>query len=78
VFDVHGFAGRVMDGSAPYRDALVVDGQVVGHWQRVERKGVTIELQLARGAPRLARRFLDEAVARHAAFLGKPVTLSLR
>jgi hypothetical protein len=69
-------------GSAPtpgrYTDnmmfhPIVVDSQVVGFWRRlVKGKGLALELDLFAGRRSAA---LEEELARHAAFVGVPVTV---
>jgi hypothetical protein len=61
-------------GDRPFLHVVVLDGQVVGRWQRRMRKNdVTLEVQIS---PRLARTRASSfrtAAARYQAFLDMPV-----
>jgi hypothetical protein len=54
---------------------VIVAGKVVGTWSRREStSGITVTPRVAGSLPRAARTALDEAVARYAAFSGRPLT----
>jgi DNA glycosylase AlkZ-like len=57
---------------------MFVDGRMVGSWRRTQnRRGVEIEVVAYRTLPRKERAALDDAVARHAQFMGTTATVSL-
>lgn len=71
VFNAAGLAGRVPAGGTPFTHAVVVDGQVAGHWRRLPRaRAITIEVQPVRVLAAAERDALDDAVARYGRFVG--------
>jgi hypothetical protein len=68
----------VRAGPGPVERPVLVEGRTVGSWRRVMRgREVAIEATLLVRLGRARRRALDAAVARHAAFLERDVTLRL-
>jgi hypothetical protein len=62
-----------------YNHAVVLDGQVVGHWKRtIGRRGVLIEAALHASLDDAQTGALQDAADRHGAFLGLPATLATR
>ena len=77
LLDVDGTGGVVPGGEAMYTHAILIDGQVVGHWRRtVKATAMTIEVQLGRKLSAAEKVALDDAVERYAAFVGVPATWS--
>lgn len=75
VLDVAGLAGAVPHGEAMFTHAVVLDGQVVGHWRRaLKAKAVTIEVQLVRPLDGAEKDALDAVVGRYGSFVGMPAT----
>jgi hypothetical protein len=73
VLDVGGLAGSVPSGTTTYTHALLLNGQVVGHWRRTnDAKSMTIDVQLARRLTAREREAVDVAVARYGRFVGLP------
>jgi len=65
----------VLDYSA-YGPAILVDGQLTGHWRhQFSGKGAVIEIQLRRKFTGAERDALDSAVAQYGDYLGVPTTL---
>ena len=63
------------DQPARFNHALLVDGQVVGHWRHVPKaRSVVIETALYRPLRRAETSALDAAVERYGAFLGVTVS----
>jgi hypothetical protein len=74
VFDVEGLARVVPPGQTMFTHAVLLDGQVVGHWRRrLTREAMTIDVQLAVPLDRAGRDAVDEAVERYGRFVGLPV-----
>jgi len=76
--DVINLAGRVFTAanSTILIQPIVLDSQMVGHWRRVvERRGITARLTLAVTLTAKQRRAVEAAFARHAQFVGVPVTV---
>jgi hypothetical protein len=62
---------------ASYGPALLVDGQLAGHWRhRVGRRDALIEIQLRRSLLGAERAALQAAVARYGDFLDMPTTMA--
>jgi hypothetical protein len=75
VLDIAG-AARSAPGAIPFYHAVVVEGQVVGHWRRqVARGEMTIEARLLRPLGERDRRAVEAAVGRYARFTGLPARL---
>ena len=70
VLDIAG-ASRTAPGMIPYYHAILVEGQVVGHWRRkVARGEMTIETRLLRPLGARDRKAVEAAVGRYARFAG--------
>jgi hypothetical protein len=77
--DQEGFARVIPISQFPYWHAIIIDGQVVGHWRwQLRSKSATIELQLGRDLSDAERAALDREAARCADFLGRPVILNFQ
>ncbi|MDQ3342416.1 MAG: winged helix DNA-binding domain-containing protein [Actinomycetota bacterium] len=75
VLDVAGLARIVPGGGPMFTHAVILDGQVVGHWRRVPKpKTVAVEVQLAMPLAGAQSAALDDAVARYGRFVGLPAT----
>jgi hypothetical protein len=75
LLDIERLGGLVPAGQAMYTHAVVLNGQVVGHWRRqVGARAMTLELQLARRLRGAEAAALQEAITRYAEFVGLPVT----
>jgi hypothetical protein len=72
-------AGGTLDlyqGPVPSLHAILLDGQVIGHWRAVmSSRSVAIETQLARSLDDAEARALAEAVDRYGRFMDCPVNL---
>jgi hypothetical protein len=56
--------------------ALMIDGQLVGHWRRVQSpKAISIDLQLYRALEAWEHNVVEAAVERYGAFVGLPATI---
>lgn len=54
-----------------FTHAILVDGQVLGHWRRkLTARAMTLEIQLARPFDDRELAALEDAVERYAAFVG--------
>lgn len=74
VFDIEGLARVVPQGQTMFTHAVLLDGQVVGHWRRrLTREAMTIDVQLAALLDGAGRDALDDAVERYGRFVGLPV-----
>ena len=63
------------DQPAPFNHAVLLDGQVIGHWRHVPKaRSVVIETSLYRPLRRAETSALDVAIARYGAFLGVSVS----
>jgi len=79
VLDIDGHAGSVPGGEAMFTHAVLLDGQVVGHWRRrAGSRVVTVDVQLGCSLDRAAMEAVDEAVQRYGAFVGLPITWDAR
>jgi hypothetical protein len=75
VLDIAGLA-RAVPGTIPFYHAVIVDGQVVGHWRRQLRGGeMVVEMRLLRELEGDERAQVERAVERYAAFAGLPARL---
>jgi hypothetical protein len=74
--DALNLAGVATMGRSPLLHAVVVDGQVVGHWRRAPGDAATIEAHLARPLAARETRALESEVRRYGAFLGTKAVLS--
>jgi hypothetical protein len=71
VLDRQGLAGVAPPGQSLLLHAVLVDGQVIGHWlRRPNRQQVVIEVQLARRLTHEEEAALDAAVERYGRFVG--------
>jgi hypothetical protein len=74
---IDGQAGSVLGGDAMFTHAVVLDGQVIGHWRRRSSgRTVAIDVQLGRTLDATARSALDDAVQRYGDFVGLPIAWS--
>jgi hypothetical protein len=56
--------------------ALMIDGQIVGHWRRHQSPSVvTVDLQLYRTLDAWEREAVEAEVVRYGAFVGLPATV---
>jgi hypothetical protein len=73
VLDVDELGGVVPGGGMMFLHALVLDGQVIGHWRRqLTKTSVVIETQLARPPATTETAAVEDAISRYAAFVGLP------
>lgn len=64
-------AGRLPGGQVMFLHAVILDGQVIGHWRRqITKTSVIVNTQLARPLSGAETTAVQEAVARHGAFVG--------
>jgi hypothetical protein len=76
VLDVAGAARSLPLDRVPFNHAVVLDGQVAGHWKRTLRSdAVIIEAALYQPFADPQTRALQAAADRHGAFLGLPATV---
>jgi Winged helix DNA-binding domain len=76
VLDIGGYAGSVLGGAAMFVHAVLLDGQVIGHWRRrTEGKAVVVDIQLGRPIDAGETAALDDAVQRYGGFVGLPTKL---
>jgi hypothetical protein len=69
-------AGSVLSQETAFMHAILLDGQVIGHWKRVEgRTAIEVETSFNRALDRVETKALQKAMDRYSRFLGKPVTL---
>jgi hypothetical protein len=74
LLDVDQLAGHRPGGQVMFLHAIVLDGQVVGHWRRLLTKtALTVETQAARPLGPSEAKAVDDAVTRYGAFVGRPV-----
>jgi hypothetical protein len=74
VLDVGGLAGVTPAGEHLHLHAVLVDGQVIGHWRRrPHARRVVLDVQLARALAADERAALEAAVERYGEFAGLPV-----
>ena len=77
VLDVQLLAALRPAGWGMYAHAVVLDGQVIGHWRRrLTTKAMTIDMQLARPVGDAERSALDDAVGSYGRFVGLPASWS--
>ena len=75
--DVQLLAALRPAGWGMYTHAVVLDGQVIGHWRRrLTTKAMTIDMQLARPVGDAERSALDDAVGSYGRFVGLPASRS--
>ena len=79
---LHGEQGRAEPGRLrapigrlPFLHAVVLDGQVVGHWRRAPGDAATLEAHLARPLDAGESRALAREVDRYGDFLGAKAVL---
>jgi hypothetical protein len=73
ILDVNQLAGRLPGGQVMFHHAVILDGQVIGHWRRqITKTSVIVETRMARPLNGAEATAVEEAVARHAAFVGLP------
>lgn len=78
VLDIDGHAGSVLGGDAMFTHAVLLDGQVIGHWRRrTERKAIAIDMQLGCPLDPASTQALDDAVQRYGTFAGSPISWSV-
>jgi hypothetical protein len=71
-------ADTVPRGRAAFMHAVLLDGQLIGHWRSVrQRNSVVVEAALYREFNRFEARAMAAAVQRYERFLGLPVTLAV-
>jgi hypothetical protein len=76
--DVFGAGGRswMAPGRPPMTHALMIDGQIVGHWRRHQSPSVvTVDLQLYRTLDAWEREAVEAEVVRYGAFVGLPASV---
>jgi hypothetical protein len=77
VLDRQRLAGVAPPGQTLLLHAVLLDGQVVGHWlRRPSSREVLIDVQLARRFTSDEEAALDAAVERYGAFVGLPAQWS--
>ena len=77
VLDVDGDAGVVPGRAAMFTHAVLLDGQVVGHWRRRALAGaVAVDVQLGRSIDAASTQAIDDAVRRYGEFVGLPIEWS--
>lgn len=77
VLAIDGHAGSVLGGDAMFTHAVLLDGQVIGHWRRrTEGRALAIDMQLGRSLDTAATQAVDEAVQRYGVFVGLPISWS--
>jgi hypothetical protein len=73
LLDVDELAGELPGGQVMFLHALILDGQVVGHWRRqLTTTSLTVETQLTRALSPPEATAVEEAVGRYRAFVGRP------
>ncbi|MCU1409773.1 MAG: hypothetical protein JWR04_480 [Rhodoglobus sp.] len=74
------YAPRIVPGNnGMFLPTVVVDGEVVGTWKRIESaKKATVELSEFRSMTKKGRAGLERALRRYGEFIGKPVELRER
>lgn len=73
ILDVDQLAGQLPGGRVMFLHAVILDGQVIGHWRRqITKTAVVVETQILRPLGKAEAAAVEEAVARHAAFMGLP------
>lgn len=76
---VHKLEATGLQHSATFLHGAILDGQFVGHWRRiVERRQMTIEVQLRRRLTTRQCAALDDAARRYGVFVGLPVSTVYR
>ena len=73
ILDVDQLAGRLPGGQVMFLHAVILDGQVIGHWRRqITKTAVVVETQILRPLSKAETAAVEVAVTRHAAFVGLP------
>lgn len=73
LLDIDHHAGRLTGGQVMFLHAVILDGQVIGCWRRqVTKTSVIVETQIARPLDAAETTAVEDAIARHAAFVGLP------
>jgi hypothetical protein len=73
LLDIDDLASRLPGGQVMFLHAVILDGQFIGTWRRqVTKTALVVETQLARSLSGGEATAVEEAVARHGAFLGLP------
>jgi len=76
VFDMSGMARSLPLDKVPFNHAVVLDGQVAGHWKRtLKRHSVVVEAALYAPFDHAQAQALQAAADRHGAFLGRIATV---
>ena len=71
-----GGGGWIAPGRPPMTHALMIDGQITGHWRRNQSpRAVTIDLQLYRALEAWEHESVEAAVQRYGAFVGLPASV---
>lgn len=71
--DIDHLAGRLPGGQVMFLHAVILDGQVIGHWRRqITKTALIVETQSVRRLDAAETTAVEEAIARHAAFVGLP------
>lgn len=77
VLNTAGLMDTLPAGRLLYMHALTIDGQLAGHWRRVDRAhSTTVDFTLARPINAAERDAIDREVERFARFVGVPVTVT--
>jgi hypothetical protein len=67
-----GYTGKYREGYLAYNRMVIVDGRIVGSWKRTEEKtAVDIEIVPLSALTAEAKKKIEQAAGRYAAFLGK-------
>lgn len=70
------FAGFDPSREPTFMHAILLNGRLIGHWKRVERRAaIEVETSFYRSLNRAETEALHKAVDRYSRFLGRPVTL---
>jgi hypothetical protein len=70
------FGGSVPTEVPPLMHAILLDGQLIGFWKRIDDPtSIEIKTSLSRGLNRVETAALKTAVDRYGRFLGKPATI---
>lgn len=79
VLHLSGATSGVPQGEAVFFHAILLDGQVIGHWRHsLKRNAAIVETYLYRPLVGAEAQALDVAVERYGRFMGVPVTINVR
>ena len=70
-------APAIPDEKVLFTHAILLDGQLTGHWRHLSKKEVVVETSLYRPLDRVEAQGLDAAVERFGRFLGVPATAAI-